>query len=424
MPKYRYVAVDADGARGQGRGRSAERVRARDATCCASNLEVQQVKQDARALARSSSRTQKVPRSEIMHFSRQMAAFVRSGIPIIDGLEVIAEGTNNKRFRQIMLSRSTKSSARACRSPTRSPAQRDLPAVLPRHPALGRADRPPRRRCSTSSPSYIERDARSQEQDQVGADVSARRARDVDRHDRDPRRSTCCRSSPTSSRTSTPSCRSSTRMLLGRRELLRRTSGTCSRSLVLGRRRHRHVAAEDARTGNRLRDRILLRMPVVGDVVLYSVVERFCRILGAMSHAGVPLPEAMPAAIDGVEQHRLRGAAAAARRKRCSRARAWPSRSRDTGLFPRRGGADDPRRRGDRHARPAARERGRLLLDASSTTSSSGSRRSSSPAVIIFMGVHRRLRRRRARAGDVRHLQLPGDQPHSDGRSTPCSAPR
>jgi type IV pilus assembly protein PilC len=54
---------------------------------------------------------------------------------------------------------------------------------------------------------------------------------------------------------------------------------------------------QKTKNGNRLRDRVLLRMPVVGDVVLYSVVERICRVLGAMSQAGVPIPEGIRAAV-------------------------------------------------------------------------------------------------------------------------------
>ena len=44
---------------------------------------------------------------------------------------------------------------------------------------------------------------------------------------------------------------------------------------------------------------MLLRMPVIGVVAQYTVIERFCRIIAAMMHAGVPLPEAMQAAIEG-----------------------------------------------------------------------------------------------------------------------------
>ena len=38
-----------------------------------------------------------------MHFSRQLGAFVRAGIPIADGLDVIADGTGSKRWREILL---------------------------------------------------------------------------------------------------------------------------------------------------------------------------------------------------------------------------------------------------------------------------------------------------------------------------------
>jgi len=48
-----------------------------------------------------------------------------------------------------------------------------------------------------------------------------------------------------------------------------------------------------AHWGRRLRDRTLLKLWVVGEVVRYTIVERFCRLLASMMEAGVPLPEAM-----------------------------------------------------------------------------------------------------------------------------------
>jgi type IV pilus assembly protein PilC len=45
--------------------------------------------------------------------------------------------------------------------------------------------------------------------------------------------------------------------------------------------------------GRRTKDRLLLRIPVLGQVMLYAIVERFCRLLATMMQAGVPLPEAM-----------------------------------------------------------------------------------------------------------------------------------
>ena len=37
-----------------------------------------------------------------MHFSRQIGAFVRAGIPIVDALQTVREGTTNERFRDIL----------------------------------------------------------------------------------------------------------------------------------------------------------------------------------------------------------------------------------------------------------------------------------------------------------------------------------
>jgi type IV pilus assembly protein PilC len=51
--------------------------------------------------------------------------------------------------------------------------------------------------------------------------------------------------------------------------------------------------------GKRLGDRIMLRIPTLGTVVRYAVVERFCRILSSMVQAGVALPEALQLASDG-----------------------------------------------------------------------------------------------------------------------------
>ena len=45
--------------------------------------------------------------------------------------------------------------------------------------------------------------------------------------------------------------------------------------------------------GRPVKDRLLLKIPVVKGIVEYAILERFCRILGAMVKAGVPLPEGL-----------------------------------------------------------------------------------------------------------------------------------
>jgi len=48
--------------------------------------------------------------------------------------------------------------------------------------------------------------------------------------------------------------------------------------------------------GRRLRDGLLLRVPAVGPTIRFAVVERFTRLLASLMAAGVPLPEAMTVA--------------------------------------------------------------------------------------------------------------------------------
>jgi type IV pilus assembly protein PilC len=291
VPKYRYVAVDATGAQVKGafEAQSAAALR-RDLLL--QNLEVQQVKQK-RSLAQLELTPQKVPLSEVMHFSRQMAAFVRSGIPIMDGIEVIAEGTNNKRFRQIMLSVNEE----IRQGVPFADAIAEHTAILPPYylgiirsaELTGRLDV-----ALEQLSGYIERELEAKSKikaalmyplvvlgmsivtiailtiwvlpkfvdffDGLGAQLPL-----------------------------------STRMLLGLAKFSKDFWFVFPIvALALG---GVGMWLQKSRNGNRLRDRVLLRMPVVGDVVLYSVVERICRVLGAMSQAGVPIPEGIRAAV-------------------------------------------------------------------------------------------------------------------------------
>ncbi|HRE03762.1 MAG TPA: type II secretion system F family protein, partial [Ilumatobacteraceae bacterium] len=42
--------------------------------------------------------------------------------------------------------------------------------------------------------------------------------------------------------------------------------------------------------GKRVKDKLVLKIPVVGGIIDYAILERFCRILSTMIRAGVPLP--------------------------------------------------------------------------------------------------------------------------------------
>jgi type IV pilus assembly protein PilC len=55
-----------------------------------------------------------------------------------------------------------------------------------------------------------------------------------------------------------------------------------------------------AEAGRYARDRLLLAVPVLGDTIRFTLVERFCRVLAAMASAGVPLPEALRVATESL----------------------------------------------------------------------------------------------------------------------------
>ena len=101
MPKYKFVALDAVGAEVKGSLDAPNEATVRR-DLLHRNLDVQLVK--IKKTLNVDISPQRVPLTEVMHFSRQMSAFVRSGIPLMDGIDVIADGTNNKRFREILLS--------------------------------------------------------------------------------------------------------------------------------------------------------------------------------------------------------------------------------------------------------------------------------------------------------------------------------
>jgi type IV pilus assembly protein PilC len=85
--------------------------------------------------------------------------------------------------------------------------------------------------------------------------------------------------------------------------------------------------------GRSVRNRLVLRLPIVGDLVTHAVLERFCRVLASMARAGVPIPEALAVSTDGtnnvVWQERLKVA-----RESMLRGEGLAQPIADTGLFP------------------------------------------------------------------------------------------
>ena len=61
------------------------------------------------------------------------------------------------------------------------------------------------------------------------------------------------------------------------------------------------------------RDTLLLRLPAVGGLVHLAAIERFCRVLAALVHTGVPLPDAVHVAADSTNNQVFQGKLTTAR---------------------------------------------------------------------------------------------------------------
>ena len=99
--KFRYSAIDASGAKVSGTETAASSGAAHLALVQRGfqPLEVNEKK----SITKFEITKKKVPRKEIMHFSRQMGVFMKAGIPIMEALEVIETETTDKLMKKVIL---------------------------------------------------------------------------------------------------------------------------------------------------------------------------------------------------------------------------------------------------------------------------------------------------------------------------------
>ncbi len=97
MVKYAYTALTADGSAVDGTEVATTLQRARDALL-SRGLQPSELA-ERRSVWQREITKEKVKRRDLMHFSRQMAVFVRAGIPLLEGLEAIAGETQSKALR-------------------------------------------------------------------------------------------------------------------------------------------------------------------------------------------------------------------------------------------------------------------------------------------------------------------------------------
>ena len=331
MPTYRYVAVGPDGSEIKDRLEAPSEDALRNQLLMR-NLEVKQVKQK-KTFNELELSPQRIPRSEIMHFSRQMAAFVRTGIPITEALEVVEDGSNNKRFRQIVATMREQINNGVPFAEALAEHSRVFPpyyiGILRSAELTGQLD------VSLEQLSgYIERDLDSKSKIKAAMiypmvifgmsmlTVVILAVWVMPKFVVFFKNLNAKLPLPT--------------MLLIKASELSQSLWFVWVAMLIGFGALMMWMHKSER-GRLARDRLFLRVPMVKEVVLFAVTERVCRIIGGMVKAGVPLPETLNAAIQGTNNKVFeRGLVAA--RDRMLEGEGLAEPIIDTQLFPRAAG--------------------------------------------------------------------------------------
>ena len=90
MPTFKYTAVGADGVTIKATGEAPSQL-SMENELLRRGLTATKIR-ERKGFSQIEITKERVPKTDIMHFSRQLAAFVRSGIPISEALRVVAEG--------------------------------------------------------------------------------------------------------------------------------------------------------------------------------------------------------------------------------------------------------------------------------------------------------------------------------------------
>jgi type IV pilus assembly protein PilC len=97
VAKFKYVGITAEGLEVSGLLDSVTSGTART-TLIERDLSIVSVKEQ-KSLLKFEVTKKKVPKQIVMQFSRQLSAFIRAGIPILEAIDIFADETDNKVFR-------------------------------------------------------------------------------------------------------------------------------------------------------------------------------------------------------------------------------------------------------------------------------------------------------------------------------------
>src|SRR3954453_4433254 len=100
MPKFSYGAAAPDGARVKGLQEPDTMTSARVALL-SRDLSVKKLEEKHSVLQLELTKT-RIKRTELMHLSRQLAAFIRAGVPILDAIRVLGEESDSRGVQRVM----------------------------------------------------------------------------------------------------------------------------------------------------------------------------------------------------------------------------------------------------------------------------------------------------------------------------------
>lgn len=287
MPKFAYVGVTSAGAPAKGSYKAASR----------GDAEVALYQQDLRDLRVTEKKSilqyelsgPRIKRAEVMHLSRQIAAFLKAGLPILDAVHAIGEESDNSSIRRMM-----NTIEDGLRTGER------FSECLDQYPKV--------------FPEFYRGIVRSAELTGELDEVLARLSRYIERDLEARRKIKSAAMYPTVVAAMSvvtvvvlsvyvlPKFRDffasldaklplPTRMLMGFTDFLAQwwwaVVGCIALVALTG------FVVTRFEKGKYLRDAILLKTPVLGETIQYALVERFCRVLSSMVSAGVNLTEAM-----------------------------------------------------------------------------------------------------------------------------------
>jgi len=287
MPKFAYVGVTLEGDRVKGTHRATNRG---DAEIALYEQELRDIRvTERKSILQVELTGPRIKKAHVMHLSRQIAAFLRAGLPILDAVHTIGTESENSSVRRMM-----NNIEDGLRGGER------FSDCLERYPRV--------------FPGYYRGMVRSAELTGELDTVLARLALYIERDLEARRKIKSALIYPTAIAVMSvvtvlvlaiyvlPKFEQffadldaelplPTRMLLGFSDFLGNWWWAVSGALgVLG---LVLFLATRFSGGKYARDAFLLKVPVLGETIRFALVERFCRVLASMVSAGVNLPEAL-----------------------------------------------------------------------------------------------------------------------------------